>query len=257
MFFRTLYSKLACVLFLFVAFSGALFLYLVRISAQNYHQEITQKLNLRLAGNIAKESLLVKDNEINRLALENIFHMLMVINPNIEVYLLDQRGKILAYSAAKDKIKRDVVDLDPIQTFLSTQGQALEFPFYGDDPRHPHRKKIFSVAPVSANGLNEGFLYVILGGKAFDSVVEMIKGSYAIRTSVIGLVTSLSIALIAGLLTFGLFTKRLKTLSEVILHYTKGQFKRDLNSRYRFGKMLSDEIDQLGRYFNLMADHID
>ncbi len=239
MFFRTLYSKLAFVLFLFALFNGALFLYLVRTSAQNYHQEITQKLNLNLAKHIAKEALLMENNEINRPALENIFHMLMVINPNIEVYLLDHSGKILAYSAAKDKIKREAVALGPVQTFLSTQGQALQFPFYGDDPRHPNRQKIFSAAPISTDNLNGGYLYVILGGEAFDNVVALLKGSYAIRTSFFALLASLSIALIAGLLTFGLFTKRLKTLSAVILHYTKSQFKRDPNSRYRSGKSTS------------------
>lgn len=256
-FFRTLYSKLAFVLFLFALFSGALFLYSVRTSAQNYHQEITQKLNLSLAKNIAKEALLMENNHINRSALENIFHMLMVINPNIEVYLLDNSGKILAYSAAKEKIKREAVALGPVQTFISTQGQTLQFPFYGDDPRHSNRQKIFSAAPISPDKLNEGYLYVILGGEALDNVVELLKGSYAMRTSLIGLLTSLSIALIAGLLTFGLFTKRLTTLSKVFLNYTKSRFMYNPDSRYRSGKSASDEIDQLGRHFNMMADHID
>jgi len=256
-FFKTLYSKLAFVLFLFALFSATVFLYSVRSAAQSYHQEITQKLNRTLAANIAKDALLLEGDEINRPALENIFHMLMVINPNIEVYLLDKQGKILAFSAAKEKIKREAVDLKPVQALIDRGGTALQFPLYGDDPRHLSRRKIFSAAPISTEGLSEGYLYVILEGEAFDNVVEILQGSYSLRTSSFGLVASLSIALIAGLLSFGLFTKRFKALSEVILNYTKGQFKRDPDSRYRSGLAPRDEIDQLGAHFNMMADHID
>ena len=255
-FFKTLYGRLALVLFLVVFVSGALFLYLVRTSAERYHHEITQKLNLSLAGNIAREALLLEDNEINRPALENIFHMLMVINPNIEVYLLDNTGKILAYSAAKEKIKRKAVNLDPVLKLIG-KNPDVQYPFYGDDPRHPRRKKVFSAAPVSSTGLNEGYLYVILGGEAFDNVVEMIKGSYSIRTSLLGLIASLSIALIAGLLIFRFFTKRLKNLTTVIQNYTKSHFKQGENARYAGSNPPMDEIDQLGGHFNLMADHID
>ncbi len=258
-FFKTLYGKLALVLFLIVLFSGTLFLVLVRTAAERYHQEITQKLNLKLAGNIAKDALLLEDNKINRPALENIFHMLMVINPNIEVYLLDKTGKILAYSAAKEKIKRDAVNLEPLRHLIEGDQETLQYPFYGDDPRHPDRQKVFSAAPISTKNLNEGYLYVILGGEAFDNIVAMLKGSYTMRTSLFGLIASLSIALIAGLLIFSLFTKRLKQLTSVIQNYTRSHFKQDANTRYAAASAQNDrdEIDQLGKHFNLMADHID
>ena len=72
-FFSTLYSKLALVLFVFALFCGTLFLYAVRISAELYHQEITQKLNLSLAKNISKVALLLADKQINRPAPKTIF----------------------------------------------------------------------------------------------------------------------------------------------------------------------------------------
>ncbi len=255
--FTTLYSKLALVLFFFALFSGAIFLYAVRISAELYHQEITQKLNLKLAENISKEALLLEGRQINHPALENIFHMLMVINPSIEVYLLDNQGKILAYSSAPEKIKREFVNLGPIKQFIAQQGQPDKLPLKADDPRNPNGQKIFSAAPISATGLNEGYLYVILGGEAFDNVVDMLKGSDIMRTSAMGLMASLATAFIAGLLVFGLFTRRLKRLSAVIKNYTESQFKHGKNTRYLPVKSSKDEIDALGRHFNIMADHID
>jgi len=256
-FFKTLYSKLALVLFIFTVFSGGIFLYVVRLSAEHYHQEVTQKLNLTLANNIAKEALLLESDRINHPALDNIFHMLMVINPNIEVYLLDNKGKILAYSAKKEKIERDFVDLGPVRTLINSQDGKIQFPLYADDPRDLKRKKIFSAAPVSAKGLNVGYLYVILGGEEFDNIVGMLRGSYSIRTSIIGLMASLLIAFIAGLLTFGLFTRRLKNLSEIIRNYTISKFTASANTRYPNNRSPRDEIDQLGIHFNEMADHID
>ena len=47
------------------------------------------------AQQIVSEKLLMKDNRVNQEALEEIFHMLMVINPSIEIYLLDPTGRIL------------------------------------------------------------------------------------------------------------------------------------------------------------------
>jgi hypothetical protein len=42
----------------------------------------------------------------------------MVINPAIEVYLLDADGRILAFSAPAEKVKRNHVDLAPVHAFL-------------------------------------------------------------------------------------------------------------------------------------------
>ncbi len=255
--FGTLYHKLSLVLFVFALFSGAIFLYVVRVSAALYYEEITQKLNLSLAANISKEALLLEDEQINQPALKNIFHMLMVINPSIEVYLLDNQGKILAYSAAKEKIKRESVDLKPVKTFIAQAGQSENLPLKADDPRNASRQKIFSAAPISTKGLNTGYLYVILGGEAYDTVVDMLKGSDIMRSSAMGLVASLAIAFIAGLATFGLFTRRLRNLALVIQNYTESHFKRSDKTRYLTKESPSDEIDVLGFNFNIMADHID
>ncbi|MBN4050096.1 HAMP domain-containing histidine kinase [Nitrospira defluvii] len=243
--FGTLYHKLALVLFVFALFSGAIFLYVVRVSATLYYQEVTQKLNLSLAANISKEALLLEDEQINHSALENIFHMLMVINPSIEIYLLDNQGKILAYSAAKEKIKREFVDLKPVKSFIAQADKPENLPLKADDPRNINRQKIFSAAPISAKGLNEGYLYVILGGEAFDTVVDMLKGSEIMRSSAMGLAT------------FGLFTRRLRELALVIQNYTQSHFKRSDKTRYLTQESPRDEIDTLGLNFNIMADHID
>ena len=247
--FKTLYGKLSLTLFLLLVFTGVLFLQLVRFSNEMYQQEVNQKLNHALAASIVKEGLLLDKGEINQDALQEIFHMLMVINPSIEVYLLDTRGRILAYSAPPGKVKREYVSLDPIRQFIAGN---FSYPLLGEDPRNPGLTKVFSAARVPAAGPPEGFLYVILGGEIFDSVTSMIQGSYIMRYSLWGLGASLLIALLAGALIFAWLTRRLRRLSQAMSDYSANPTAAP---PYEPGAT-NDEIDRLGQRFNAMAGRI-
>ena len=112
--FRSLYSKLAAVLLGLFALVGLSLVAVTLFSAEMYQQEVNQKLNRELAAHIVSEKLLLQDHQINEEALKEIFHMLMVINPSIEIYLLDPVGNILAFSAPPGKVKRKHVNLEPV-----------------------------------------------------------------------------------------------------------------------------------------------
>jgi hypothetical protein len=101
--FNTLYKKLAALLFLLLTAVGACLIWLYVYTAEMYNQEVSQRLNATLAQHIVSDNLPIRDGQVNQSALDGIFHMLMVINPSIEVYLLDTDGKILAYSAPPEK----------------------------------------------------------------------------------------------------------------------------------------------------------
>lgn len=251
--FNTLYKKLAALLFVLLLIVGACLNWLYIYTAEMYEQEISQKLNASLAEHIVSDSLPIKNGEIVQSALDGIFHMLMVINPSIEVYLLDTEGNILAYSAPKEKIKRERINLQPISHFLTNGPKRL---IKGDDPRHLSRQKIFSVAPVPAEGPLEGYVYVILGGEAYDSIGDMIQGSYFLKTGLIGLGLSLLIALLVGLWLLSLVTKRVGNLSTIMKNFLSDS-KEAGSKRYPEIVKQRDEIDTLGRTFNIMADKID
>jgi len=160
--FNTLYKKLAALLFVLLLGIGACLLWLYIYTAEMYQQEVSQKLNATLAEHIVSDSIPIKNGEIVQSALDGIFHMLMVINPSIEVYLLDKDGKILAYSAPKEKIKKQSINLAPVKEFLDKGVDRL---IKGEDPRHLSREKIFSVAPVPAEGPREGYVTSSLAAK--------------------------------------------------------------------------------------------
>jgi len=177
---KTLYGKLAAVLLVLFCLICVLYIILTLFTTRLYLQEVNQKFNRTLAKDLVTDRLLTSQGEVNPEALKEIFHMLMVINPNIEIYLLDPKGTILAFSAPPKKVKRPNIALAPVKRFLS---EAPAFPILGDDPRDVNRKKVFSVSPIPLTGQPEGYLYIVLAGEEYDSVVEMLQGSYILRLS--------------------------------------------------------------------------
>ncbi|MCF8127739.1 MAG: HAMP domain-containing protein [Deltaproteobacteria bacterium] len=249
--FKSLYSKLAAVLAGLFFLVGLCFVAVTVFSTGMYHQEVNQKLNASLAEQIVQEKLLIKDGRINRKALDEIFHMLMVINPAIEIYLLDPRGRILGFSAPEERIKRRQVDLGPIRKWV--EGKS-KIPILGDDPRNPEGRKAFSAARIPERGPLEGYLYVILGGENYDSVLQKMKGSYILQLSAWMILAGLMFALIAGLIIFGFMTGRLRRLAGAMDAFRKGQKVKAAQVPEKADP--SDEIDLLTTSFKQMATRI-
>jgi len=251
--FQSLYSKLAAVLAGLFVIVGLLFVGVTVFSAGMYQQEVNQKLNSKLAQQIVAQKLLMKENRVNQEALEEIFHMLMVINPSIEIYLLDPKGNILAFSAPPGKVKRSQVDLGPVRKWLEGD---MKMPLLGDDPREPGRKKVFTAARIPEKGPLEGYLYVILGGELYDSIVQKLKGSYILQLSAWMIGASLVFALMAGLILFAVLTRRLKKLSHLVDGFKVGESATPADFPLKGKGRPADEIETLAATFKEMADRI-
>ena len=109
---RSLYGKLALVLLFLFCAVGILYTLLTVFTTRMYQQEVNQKLNRALARNIVADQLLSSQGEVSPYALKELFHLLMVINPSIEMYLLDENGGIVNFSAPTEKVKRSAVSLE-------------------------------------------------------------------------------------------------------------------------------------------------
>ena len=250
---KTLYGKLVFSLLIILSLVTTVFVSLTFFTAPLYQQEITQELHTKLAKNLVNENPLLQEKEINKPALKEIFHNLMVINPSIEVYLTDTDGKILAFSAPPGKVKKEYIDLAPVDTFIN---QKEPMPILGDNPRDFSGKKVFSAAPIFHNEEQEGYLYVVLGGEKYDSVVNMIKGSYILQFTLIAAVSALIITLFAGVVIFNLITRRLRFLSRVMEKYKKSDFQHEAVLPERYDGRPVDEIDQIGTTFREMSERI-
>jgi len=218
-----------------------------------YQQEVAQKLNSQLAANIVDSQPLIQGQQVNHEAMNRFFEQLMVINPSIEIYLLDLQGKVLAYSAPEGKVKRMAIALEPIKQFLE---QDEGFPIEGDDPRDPERRKVFSAARiVNSDGL-QGYLYIVLGGEKYDDIAQLLRQSYILDSSLLVLLAALVAALLCGLIVCALLTSRLRALGSRVREYTGKPGELDRSVHFSGSVKSRDEIDELGLQFNTMADKI-
>jgi len=214
---KTLYTRLSLALVLIITTVGGGFFLVVRWSTQQYYEELTQRLNASIAMYVTGQSQLIADARVDREQLEQLARRAMVINPSVEVYLLDTTGRILDHGLPPGEVRLDRVALGPVQALIAGQSG---FPLRGTDPRNPGREKVFSAAPVVADGVLQGYLYVVLGGRQYDELAASLRGSYVLSLS-IGAISALVLgASMVGLLVFALLTRRLKRLNRAVQAYT-------------------------------------
>ena len=249
---RTLYAKLAAGLVVLFVTIGLLYAIISTSATRYYLQEVNQSFNKGLARNLVADRNLVEEGRLNQDALKKTFQQYMVINPSIEIYLLDLEGKILAYSADPGKVKRNHVSLEPLMAFLEG---AENYPLLGDDPRSHDGQKAFSVTAVPTTDNPEGYLYVVLRGQEFDTVDKVVRESYFLRLSGWAVVASLGLGLLAGLIVLRLLTRRLHRLSNLMATFHQSNFTSHQPYLLEQTKP-SDEVDQLGITFDQMAEHI-
>ncbi len=249
---QTLYAKLAAVLVLLFVAMGLVYALLSTSATQHYLQTVGQRFNRDLARNLVADRNLVREGRIDEGALQETFQEYMLINPSIEIYLLDNQGSILSYSADPAKVKRKRVSLQPILDYL---GGEAELPLLGDDPRSHDRRKTFSVTPVPSAEHPEGYLYVVLRGEEFDAVEKLARESFLFQLSAWAVVASLAVGLLAGLVGFHILTRRLRRLAQVMERFDHSGFA--VHEPYAESPSRpADEVDQLGATFDRMAQRI-
>ena len=250
---RTLYGKLTLALLALLAVIGVLYILVTLVTTRVFLHEVNQNLDRDVAAHLVAEVPLMDEGRVSQEALKDIFHMMMVVNPSIEIYLLDTSGKILAYSAPPGRVRLDRVPMEPVRSFL--EGGA-RLPVTGADPRHPGVRKAFSAAPITTDGRLEGYLYVVLGGEQYDSAVQLLEGSFVLRLGLAALISGLLFALIAGLLVFYSLTRRLRKLAWAMEGFERQGFSEPVALDLRKAPSPGDEIDRLGATFEAMADRM-
>jgi len=247
---RTLFAKLALALTLLLLGIGLLYAILSATLTAHYQKEFLQSLNRDLASNLVTGRNLVTEGVLDQEALKKTFNHYMMVNPSIEIYLLDYNGAILSYSAEPGKVKRERVDLQPIRDFLN----GTEFPLLGDDPRSFERRKVFSATRIPVAGQAPAYLYVVLRGEEYERIEQLFQQNFLLQLSGAALLVSLSIGLVVGLLLFRLLTRRLHSLAHLMRHFSESNFTR--HTPWQLHHRRKDEIELLGQHYNSMAERI-
>jgi signal transduction histidine kinase len=250
---HTLFARLSIALMLVVGLIGSAFFAIEHFSTQLYYEEITQRLNASIAMYVTGEMQLIEDGVVDDEALKLLAQRAMIINPTVEVYLLDTSGRILAHALPPGAIQTDRVALEPVRKLIAG-GTAM--PLRGTDPRNSERRKIFSAHPVMHNGVLQGYLYAVLGGQKYDELANSVRSSYVQKLSFGALSAIVLAAFLVGLLVFGLLTRRLTRLTAEVRQFTESGCDPDGIPVLGEESTAGDEIGQLRMAFSRMANKI-
>ncbi len=246
-FFNSLFWKISAVFLFILLIISAVYIYISVETAEMYFQETRQHLDFRVAAHIAQDNTFFEGDSLNIDALKNVFHNVMVINPSIEVYLLDTKGNILAYYAPNRSVKINRVPLEPINEFIQSKSEKF---LVGVDPKSPGVKKAFSAAKVFEHGRFRGYIYVILGGQEYENTSQLLFGSYILRLGVRSMIIALITAAIIGFIAIGFIIRNIKKIAGVIREFQKG----NLSARIKLKS--KGEVQEFADSFNDMADTI-
>ncbi|WP_414441366.1 ATP-binding protein [Burkholderia sp. 22PA0106] len=227
----------------------------IQIRASDMHEkEVVQRLSHDLAGHIALSASLMDDNGLRPDAVRKLFGQLMGVNPSVEVYLLDNAGRIRGDDAPPGRVKRERVDLAPVKRFLD--GQPL--PILGDDPRSLDARKVFSAAPLQMPGHPpSGYIYVVLLGEAHDELAARVAASSVLRTTLWSIALVALLGLLAGLTAFGLITRPLRRFTDAIRRFdANGEPDAQPSLPHVSVAGARDEIAVLETAFAQMSDRI-
>jgi signal transduction histidine kinase len=241
---RSFYARLSSLFLLLVLALGAGAIAIAFRSAGHLFEEVEQLLNRDYARSIAGELQPLLADGFAEERIQGAIHYMMVLNPRVEIYLLDAGGRILAYFAQPgESVIRQAVDLGPIRDFVESGGHRLVL---GQDPRSTARPKPFSAARLRM-GAEQGYVYVILAGRSYDRSLDALRNSYYLRAGLVTFLLAVAATLLVGLSLFFLLTRRLRNLSRSVKAFESGELSRRVEVRG------GDEIGALGRAFNEMA----
>lgn len=191
---------------LLVGMSAALFM-LARHYSMQTALEASQRINLDLAAYIVQHQprpLIGVDGRADTTLLKGMAMQVMMINPAVEVYLVDAQGRVLGHALDGAGPVSPQIDLAPVHALLDDRSARAMLPLWGDDPRRAGQRNIFSAAPVVRDGRLAGYLYVVLQSLQTQTLTESLERSGAMRQMALGL--ALALLLAGGALAAALVT---------------------------------------------------
>jgi hypothetical protein len=94
------------------------FVYVMGVSHETYHAEFDQTAHRNLARQYVAANLLIREPPLTAHNFAGALQHLTEINPEIDVYVLDAAGNILAGSIPAPSMMRQRIALGPITAFL-------------------------------------------------------------------------------------------------------------------------------------------
>jgi len=249
----TLYQRIAVVLVLsFIAIACTLSFWSAKLELTARHKA-EQHLHLNLAEHIGHDNPLLKEGVYDYQALKNLFHSLMILGPSFEFYFIAPNGDILSYFSESTQVERQRINTAPLIDYINRH-QPL--PIYGDDPKHATQQKIFSTAPIYSEDNLQGYLYIIIGGEIYDSVLSDVQSEQYLSQSLLFIVGVVVFFFFILLILLRFLTQPLKLLSNNIGEFKRSNFDISHIRLLPWPAAKHNELHELGQVFNEMATQI-
>lgn len=246
---RTIFSRLLLVFLMFGSvLAGAQWL-VMRVSHQLYHRELSQTVHRELAQRYVDSDFLMVDQPLNASTLHQGIKKLAAANPDVDIYLVDASGGLVAASVPEERWARRRIDTAPIREFL--EGRAL--PIFGDDPGDPRDLGVFSAAPVSISECPASYLYMILRGEQHAPVARRLRAMYAVTEGAGMLVMVAVLAIGLSIWLLRLLTRRLGVLEGAMYRFEASGSSEAPEPREPVRPGNGDEIDRLESLFHRLA----
>jgi len=216
---------------------------------------------------IADNAELMTNGEINKEKLAELAEQVMVINPGMDVFLLDEDGYVVAQTASANTIESKQVSLEPILRFINSVDETSDysaaerislfepkFPLFGDNPRGTGTKTVFSAHPFNVGGKTVGYVYAVLSGPMHRSLFESMTVSYSVRTATIVTLSVLLLVVLGGACIFFILTKRLRKLSLRISQWQHYYSNLEVDANHLHDKSDNSEaIPNVAREVDLLS----
>jgi signal transduction histidine kinase len=221
---RSLTTRLSLALALLLLCFGVFVAGLSRYVVEEYHDEELQRLSHGLARHIVEHwPEITRENrdEADSAARGELLSMLMVVNPGVQVYVLNAEGRVDAYIGAPGMALQEQVALEPVRRFLA--GDKL--PLRGSDPMNTAAPRLFSAAmfpPRAGDTRPPGYLYIVLDGAARNQVAASLSKQRIWVGAVLTVLGAMLATFILGLLVFRYLSLPLRRLAERMRDYSAG-----------------------------------
>jgi len=239
-------SLVLMVLFMLFALLAGLILRQFSIS---HEQEVAQRINSDVAMYIARQQTVAAAPALDRGALAELFRYVMIVNPALDVYLLDIEGRVQGYDPGRGPLLRQRVPLEPVHSFLRGKDPL---PIRGADPRST-TDVVFSAAAVGDPARPTGYVYAVLN-RAGGSDATIVQGSFGRSAALLSFAIAVLFLGATGALLFRSLTGRLRQLAQRVDQFEAGRFvaPQPVALAVRGG----DELARLAQAFDSMAAKI-
>lgn len=241
----SIFRRITIMVFLLITILGVLFIAITYLSTKHYHQASTQLLNKDVAAHIAKFTSPFDKNGINKQKADSVFKDAMVISPSAEVYFLDTAGKVIAFHAPEKDIRLWKVPLNNLQTYIRDSGKNY---IKAPDPKDPGNSKIFSASEVVESGAKLGYIYVILGSKESENIIDVLLSSHISNLAIKTFIAIILLSIVISFIYLNRIRRSFNRMIDVLERFEQGDFTA------RFDIKKEDELAPVTEAFNKMAD---